>query len=139
MQGCWWRRSTVKAGRQSLLPHPVFDEDSMYHKQRLVTAVGASVQGEDLRRLLTVITNASFKKRACKATRFTTVANIRSVRLFWLQFSAKNCMPLHASCAAPSPLIIHPSEFFDDDDPSPLGPLRRAVQKLNRDFVKSSI
>ena len=78
MQGCWWRRPKDKAGRQSLLPHPVFDEDSMHHKQRLVTAVGASVQGDNLRRLLTVITNASFKKRSCNATRYTTVASIIS-------------------------------------------------------------
>ena len=87
MQRCWWRRPTVKAGRQRLLPRPIFDEDSMNHKQRLVTAVGASVQGDDVRRLLTMITDASFKKRACNATRFTTAASIRSARLFWLQFS----------------------------------------------------
>ena len=70
MQGCWWRRPTVKAGCQSLLPHPIFDEDSMHHKQRLVTAVGASVQGDDVRRLLTMITDACFKNRAWSAKSF---------------------------------------------------------------------
>jgi hypothetical protein len=86
MQGCWRRRPTVKTVRESLLPHPIFDEDSMHHKQRLVTAVGASVQDDDLHRLLTVMTDASFKKRACNATRFTTAASIGSARLFWPQF-----------------------------------------------------
>lgn len=128
MQGCWWRRPTVKAGRQSLLPHPIFDEDSMHHKQRLATAVGASVQGDDVRRLLTMITDASFKKRTCNATRFTTAASIRSARLFWLQFSEKNCICFRGGRAA----RCNTRAVRTSIHPRPPSPCR----KFNRGLVK---
>jgi hypothetical protein len=79
--GVGGRSSTVKSGCQNLLPHPIFDEDTMCHKKNLVTVISTSAQGDDLRTVLTVITDANFKNRACNATRLVMVVRIQSARM----------------------------------------------------------
>jgi hypothetical protein len=81
MQGCWWVSSTVKSGCQILLPHPMFDEDAVCHKKQLVIVISTSAQGDDLRTVLTVITDANFKNRACNATRLVMLVHIQSARI----------------------------------------------------------